>query len=160
MRGSLVLAELLVARGIAIPDDAFQFLNPDFAQMHDPYLLRGMTEAVDRLQRAIAAQELILLYGDYDVDGTTAVVLFKTAVEMLGGKVRFHVPHRLREGYGLQSSVLESAYAEGIRLVITVDTGMRAFAEAETAQRLGLDLIITDHHLPQAGEGVPMRWPS
>ena len=97
----------------------------------------------------------MLLYGDYDVDGTTAVVLLKTAIEMLGGVVRFHVPHRLREGYGLQSSVLEAAYAEGARLVITVDTGMRAFAEAETARRLGLDLIITDHHLLEASEAVP-----
>jgi len=97
----------------------------------------------------------VLLYGDYDVDGTTAVVLLKTAIEMLGGVARFHVPHRLRDGYGLQSSVLEEAHAEGARLVITVDTGMRAFAEAETARRLGLDLIITDHHLLEAGEAVP-----
>ena len=111
----------------------------------------GMAAAVERLERGHRAQhEPILLYGDYDVDGTTAVVLLKTAIEMLGGVVRFHVPHRIREGYGLQSSVLEAAYAEGVRLVITVDTGMRAFAEAETAQRLGLDLIITDHHLLDA----------
>jgi single-stranded-DNA-specific exonuclease len=89
------------------------------------------------------------------VDGTTAVVLLKTTIEMLGGVARFHVPHRLREGYGLQSSVLEEAFAEGARLVITVDTGMRAFAEAETARRLGLDLIITDHHLLEAGDAVP-----
>jgi single-stranded-DNA-specific exonuclease len=97
----------------------------------------------------------VLLYGDYDVDGTTAVVLLKTAIEMLGGVARFHVPHRLLEGYGLQSSVLEAAYAEGVRLVITVDTGMRAFDQAETARRLGLDLIITDHHLLEASEAVP-----
>ena len=115
----------------------------------------GMTAAVERLERAIAAREPVLLYGDYDVDGTTAVVLLKTAIEMLGGVVRFHVPHRLREGYGLQSSVLEAAHAEGVRLVITVDTGMRAFAEAETARRLGLDLIVTDHHLPDAHDAVP-----
>ncbi len=89
------------------------------------------------------------------MDGTTAVVLLKTAIEMLGGSVRFHVPHRIREGYGLQSSVLETAYAEGARLVITVDTGMRAFAEADTARRLGLDLIVTDHHLPSASEAPP-----
>ena len=108
-----------------------------------------------RLERAIADREPMLLYGDYDVDGTTAVVLLKTAIEMLGGAVRFHVPHRLLEGYGLQSSVLEAAYADGVRLVITVDTGMRAFAEAETARRLGLDLIITDHHLPKADDAVP-----
>jgi single-stranded-DNA-specific exonuclease len=114
----------------------------------------GMSVAVERLERAIAAREPILLYGDYDVDGTVAVVLLKTAIEMLGGEVRFHVPHRLRDGYGMQSSVLESAHADGVRVVVTVDTGMRAFAEAETARRLGLDLIITDHHLP-AEAGVP-----
>jgi single-stranded-DNA-specific exonuclease len=150
-----VLAELLVARGITRPDEAFAFLNPEAAHLHDPLLMLGMEAAVARLERAIAAREPVLLYGDYDVDGTTAVVLLKTAIEMLGGVARFHVPHRLNEGYGLQSSVLEAAYAEGVRLVITVDTGMRAFAEAETARRLGLDLIITDHHLLEAGDAVP-----
>jgi len=151
----LVLAELLVARGITQPADAFAFLNPEITHLHDPLLMLGMNAAVERLERAIAAREPVLLYGDYDVDGTTAVVLLKTAIEMLGGVARFHVPHRLREGYGLQSSVLEEAYADGARLVITVDTGMRAFAEAETARRLGLDLIITDHHLLEAHDDVP-----
>ena len=152
----LVVAELLVARGIAQPDEAFAFLNPDVAQLHDPLRMLGMEAAADRLERAIALHEPVLLYGDYDVDGTTAVVLLKTTIEMLGGEARFHVPHRLNEGYGLQSSVLEAAYAEGARLVITVDTGMRAFAEAETARRLGLDLIITDHHLLESGDAVPL----
>ena len=151
----LVLAELLVARGICEPAQAFAFLNPELAHLHDPLLMLGMDKAVTRLERAIAQGEPVLLYGDYDVDGTTAVVLLKTAIEMLGGVARFHVPHRLREGYGLQSSVLEAAFAEGVRLVITVDTGMRAFAEAETARKLGLDLIITDHHLLEAGDAVP-----
>jgi single-stranded-DNA-specific exonuclease len=150
-----VLAELLVARGVTQPAEAFAFLNPEVAHLHDPFLMLGMKAAVERLEQAIALREPVLLYGDYDVDGTTAVVLLKTAIEMLGGEARFHVPHRLREGYGLQSSVLEAAYAEGARLVITVDTGMRAFAEAETARGLGLDLIITDHHLLEAGEAVP-----
>jgi len=151
----LVLAELLIARGVTQPSQAFTFLNPDITQLHDPFLMLGMVAAVERVEAAIAHREPILLYGDYDVDGTTAVVLLKTAIEILGGAVRFHVPHRLREGYGLQSQVLEDAYAEGVRLVITVDTGMRAFAEAETAQRLGLDLIITDHHLPKVDETTP-----
>jgi single-stranded-DNA-specific exonuclease len=151
----LVLAELLVARGISDPDAAFAFLNPDVSQLHDPLLMLGMAAAVERLERAIASREPVLLYGDYDVDGTTAVVLLKTAIEMLGGVVRFHVPHRIREGYGLQSSVLEAAHADGVRLVITVDTGMRAFAEAETARRLGMDLIVTDHHLPDAHDVLP-----
>jgi single-stranded-DNA-specific exonuclease len=150
-----VLAELLVARGIMQAPQAHAFLNPEISDLHDPLLMLGMSTAVARLERAIAAREPVLLYGDYDVDGTTAVVLLKTAIEMLGGAVRFHVPHRLLEGYGLQSSVLEAAYAEGVRLVITVDTGMRAFAEAETAHRLGLDLIITDHHLLKADDTVP-----
>jgi len=151
-----VLAELLVSRGIAEAGQAYTFLNPDATQLNDPFLMLGMATAVERLERAIADREPVLLYGDYDVDGTTAVVLLKTAIEMLGGEARFHVPHRLREGYGLQSSVLEAAHAEGVRLVITVDTGMRAFAEAETARRLGLDLIITDHHLTKADDSVPV----
>lgn len=156
----LVLAELLVARGITTAAEAFAFLNPEPAHLHDPFLMLGMSAAVDRLERAIAAREPILLYGDYDVDGTVAVVLLKTAIEMLAGPgnnlVRFHVPHRLRDGYGMQSSVLEAAHAEGVRVVVTVDTGMRAFAEAETARRLGIDLIITDHHLPAASDALPV----
>ena len=151
-----VLAELLLARGITQAREAYAFLNPEVAHLNDPFLMLGMQAAVERLERAIASKEPVLLYGDYDVDGTTAVVLLKAAIEMLGGEARFHVPHRLREGYGLQSSVLEAAHAEGVRLVITVDTGMRAFAEAETAQRLGLDLIVTDHHLPKADDAVPV----
>lgn len=146
-----VLAELLLARGVTDAREAHDFLHPDSTHLHDPFLMLGMRPAVERIQRAIEQREPILLYGDYDVDGTTAVVLLKTAIEMLGGLVRFHVPHRIKEGYGLQSSVLEAAYADGVRLVITVDTGMRAFAEAETARRLGLDLIVTDHHLTSAG---------
>jgi single-stranded-DNA-specific exonuclease len=153
-----VLAELLLARGAATPAQAFAFLNPEPAHLHNPYLMLGMDRAVDCIERAIAAREPILLYGDYDVDGTVAVVLLKTAIEMLAPAehlVRFHVPHRLRDGYGMQSSVLEAAHADGVRLVITVDTGMRAFAEAETAHRLGLDLIITDHHLTEAHDQLP-----
>jgi single-stranded-DNA-specific exonuclease len=152
----LVLAELLVARGITSAHDAFIFLNPHSDHLHDPFLMLGMSVAVERLERAIAAREPVLLYGDYDVDGTTAVVLLKAAIEMLGGVARFHVPHRLRDGYGLQSSVIEEAGADGVRLIITVDTGMRAFAEAQTAHRLGIDLIITDHHLPKADDDVPV----
>ncbi len=155
----LVLAELLVSRGITQAAEAFTFLNPELAHLHDPFLMLGMSAAVARLGRAIAAHEPILLYGDYDVDGTVAVVLLKTAFEMLGAPpdlVRFHIPHRMREGYGMQSSVLEAAHAEGVRVVVTVDTGMRAFAEAETARQLGLDLIITDHHLPDAHDALPV----
>ena len=154
------LAELLLARGVSTATEAHAFLNPNSAQLYDPLLMLGMDRAIERIERAIAHREPILLYGDYDVDGTTAVVLLKTAIEMLSGPnsaglVRFHVPHRLREGYGLQSSVLEEAHASGVRLVVTVDTGMRAIAEAETARHLGLDLIITDHHLPSSSDPLP-----
>ena len=93
-----VLAELLVARGITQAAEAHAFLNPEQGHLNDPLLMLGMSAAVERLERAIAAREPVLLYGDYDVDGTTAVVLLKTAIEMLGGTARFHVPHRLLEG--------------------------------------------------------------
>jgi single-stranded-DNA-specific exonuclease len=155
-----VIAQLLHARGIETPEAAALFLAPDISQLHDPFQMLGMAVAVSRLEQAIAGCETILLYGDYDVDGTTAVVLLKTAIEMLAGTggctVRFHVPHRLREGYGIQSAVLESAAAEGVSLVISVDTGMRAFAEARRARELGLDLIVTDHHLPDAEDELPV----
>ena len=155
----MVVAELLLARGIATELAAYNFLNPDIGQLHDPFQMLGMAAAVERLELAISRCETILLYGDYDVDGTTAVVLLKTAIEMLAGAsgctVRFHLPHRLREGYGIQSSVLEAVAAEGVALVISVDTGMRAFAEARRARELGLDLIITDHHLPDTTDEIP-----
>lgn len=114
----------------------------------------GMQHAVDRLRSAIESKERVLIYGDYDVDGTMAVVILKTVIEMCGGVCEFHVPHRILEGYGMRDEVIEKAAAEGIRLIISVDTGIRAFAAAETAERLGLDLIVTDHHLPHE-HGIP-----
>ncbi|MBZ5704496.1 MAG: single-stranded-DNA-specific exonuclease RecJ [Acidobacteriia bacterium] len=148
------LARLLVMRGITEPDDAERFLAPSLAHLHSPYAMLGMKAAVDRLDAAIARQEGILIYGDYDVDGTTAIVILKTAIELCGGAADFHVPHRIREGYGMKDDVIERAAAAGVRLIISVDTGIRAFAAAETAHRLGVDLIVTDHHLP-GQEGVP-----
>ena len=131
------------------------FLHPTLGDLLDPYALHGMAAAVERIQHAIAEREPILIYGDYDVDGTTAIVLLKTAIEILGGTVRFHIPHRLRDGYGMQAEVLTRAAEEGVRLVISVDTGIRAFAAADEAARLSLDLIVTDHHLPEAAMGLP-----
>ncbi|HEX3940866.1 MAG TPA: single-stranded-DNA-specific exonuclease RecJ [Acidobacteriaceae bacterium] len=145
-----LVAQLLYARGVRSAEQARQFLHPQIGDLLDPYTMRGMTEAVARVQAAIRCGEPILIYGDYDADGTTAIVLLKTAIEMLGGTVRFHVPHRIRDGYGMQAEVLATAAAEGIRLVISVDSGIRAFAAAEAAAGLGLDLIITDHHLPES----------
>jgi single-stranded-DNA-specific exonuclease len=148
------LARLLVMRGIADSETAERFLAPSLAHLYSPYLMAGMKAAVDRLDAAIENKEGILIYGDYDVDGTTAIVILKTAIELCGGSADFHVPHRIKEGYDLRGDVIERAAAEGIHLIISVDTGIRAFAAAETAHRLGVDLIVTDHHLP-GSDGMP-----
>jgi single-stranded-DNA-specific exonuclease len=145
----LIIAELLVSRGVQTAAEAEAFLHPQISHLLNPYTMLGMAQAVARIQAAVERREPILIYGDYDVDGTTAIVLLKTAIEMLGGIVRFHVPHRIRDGYGMQAEVLATAAQEGVRLVISVDGGIRAFAAAEMAERLSLDLIITDHHLPE-----------
>jgi len=148
------VARLLVMRGIDDPENAERFLTPSLAHLHSPYLMAGMKAAVDRLDAAIERKENILIYGDYDVDGTTAVVILKTAIELCGGSADFHVPHRIKEGYDLRGDVIERAAAAGINLIISVDTGIRAFPAAETAHRLGVDLIVTDHHLP-GPDGMP-----
>jgi single-stranded-DNA-specific exonuclease len=153
-RMSATLARLLVMRGIQDAASAEHFLLPTLAQLHSPYLMSGMKGAVERLDAAIERNEGILIYGDYDVDGTTAVVILKTAIELCRGSADFHVPHRIHEGYGMKDDVIERAAAAGIRLIISVDTGIRAFTAAETAARLGVDLIVTDHHLP-GQDGVP-----
>ncbi len=116
--------------------------------------MTGLRCAVDRIDAAIENKDPILIYGDYDVDGTMAVIILKTAIELCGGSADFHVPHRIREGYDMRDDVIERAAAAGIRLIISVDMGIRAFAPAETAHRLGVDLIVTDHHLP-GPDGVP-----
>jgi single-stranded-DNA-specific exonuclease len=116
--------------------------------------MTGLRCAVDRIDAAIERKDPILIYGDYDVDGTMAVIILKTAIELCGGTADFHVPHRIREGYDMRDDVIEAAAAAGIRLIISVDMGIRAFAPAETAHRLGVDLIVTDHHLP-GSDGVP-----
>ena len=147
----LRIAQILVSRGIDTPAVAEAFLNPTLAAFlddpsNDPAQLLGMEEAVARILAAIRASEPILIYGDYDVDGTTATVLLKTTIERIAlaidptqpAQVSYHVPHRIREGYGMQSSVLAEAATSGIR----------AFAEAIEARALALDLIVTDHHLP------------
>jgi single-stranded-DNA-specific exonuclease len=145
---------LLIRRGLTEPDDAARFLFPAVTHLHAPEQMTGVRAAVDRIAAAIERKEPILIYGDYDVDGTMAVIILKTAIELCGGAADFHVPHRIREGYDLRDDVIERAAAAGIRLIISVDMGIRAFAPAETAQRLGVDLIVTDHHLP-GPDGVP-----
>ncbi len=151
---SATLARLLVLRGVKQAESAEPFLRPSLAHLHSPYQMLGMKTAVDRIEAAIERKEGMLIYGDYDVDGTAAVVILKTAIELCGGSPEFHVPHRLEEGYDLRSDVIARAAARNIRLVISVDAGIRALAAAEEAYRAGVDLIVTDHHLP-GNEGVP-----
>jgi len=148
------LARLLIRRGLTDADAAARFLVPSITHLHAPEQMTGLRAAVDRIDAAIERKEPILIYGDYDVDGTMAIIILKTAIELCGGSADFHVPHRIREGYDLRDDVIENAAAGGIRLIISVDMGIRAFAPAETAQRLGVDLIVTDHHLP-GPNGVP-----
>jgi single-stranded-DNA-specific exonuclease len=155
------IARLLIARGYADAASATKFLSPSLSHLHDPYAMHGMREAVDRIRQALLAHEPTLIYGDYDVDGTVATVLLKTACERTAAAlgvtpdIRYHIPHRLREGYGMRESRIADAAAEGVRLVVSVDTGIRAHAAAEEAARLGLDLIVTDHHLPDELNGRP-----
>lgn len=155
------IARLLIARGYADASSATKFLSPSLSHLHDPYAMRGMREAVERIRRALLVREPILIYGDYDVDGTVATVLLKTACERVAAAlgvtpdIRYHIPHRIREGYGMRESRIADAAAEGVRLVVSVDTGIRAHAAAEEAVRLGLDLIVTDHHLPDELNGTP-----
>jgi len=142
-------ARVLWARGYRSPDQAGRFLQPSIADLADPALLKDMPLAVTRLRRAIEQRERILLYGDYDVDGTSAVVILKKGLELLGGNVSFHVPHRLKDGYGMRSEVVEEAAAAGVALIVSVDTGIRANDVVRHAGGLGIDVIVTDHHLPE-----------
>jgi single-stranded-DNA-specific exonuclease len=189
----LPVAAVLVQRGYAEPETARRFLAPSLDDLIDPMRMTGMDAAVERIVAALRAHEPILIYGDYDVDGTVATTVLKIALERAAAMleaardnvptssspewqaaaeasgvaawtasgaaqpvadVRYHVPHRIREGYGMQNKVLAEAHLAGVRLVISVDTGIRAFAAADECRALGLDLIVTDHHLPDEA-GVP-----
>lgn len=156
----IAVASLLVSRGIPGLAEAMAFFSPSLQSLGDPSRMLGVDVAVARIQRALVSGEPILIYGDYDVDGTTATALLKKAIELAASPdrpavVTYHVPHRLREGYGMHANVLSQAAASGIRLIISVDTGIRAFAAAAEAKAQGLDLIVTDHHLPDEAAGLP-----
>src|SRR2546425_2632420 len=152
---SRIVGGLLVARGYHDPGSAQSFLKPSLDQLHDPFLMRGMSDAVKRLLSAIDNQEPILIYGDYDVDGTTGTAVLLRAFRMLGGTAGYHVPHRFTEGYGIQQAALGKAGSEGYKLVVSVDCGIRAHEPLHWARANGLDVIITDHHLPDDDEGSP-----
>jgi len=144
-----LVARLLVNRGLGDPETAQRFLSPKLDQLHDPFLMTGMNAAVARVRQAVERREKILIYGDYDVDGTMAVVVLLTALQTLGATVEVHIPDRLIDGYGMRTPVIERAAAEGTKLVVSVDTGVRAHEAIERAAGLGVDCIVTDHHLPE-----------
>ena len=144
------VAAILCHRGFTRPEDAHNFLFPTLEDLSDPFLLADMDRAVTRLLTAIRLKEPILLYGDYDVDGTSSVVVLKKTIELLGGQAEFHIPHRIQEGYGMRNEVIEQAAARGVRLIVSVDTGIRANAVVRHASAAGIDVIVTDHHLPDA----------
>jgi len=152
---SPILAALLITRGYDNESSARSFLTPGHNQIHEPYLMLGMREAVARLETAIDNGEPILIYGDYDVDGTTGTAVLLRALKLLGARTGFHVPHRFTEGYGIQQPALEKALNEGYKLVVSVDCGIRAHEPLYWARDNGLDVIITDHHLPDENEGAP-----
>jgi len=152
---SRIVASLLIARGHHNKQLAERFLNPSLDQLHDPSLMLGMSEAVDRLLYAIDHQQPILIYGDYDVDGTTGTAVLLRALNMLGATTGFHVPHRFTEGYGIRQEALQKAAADGYKLVVSVDCGITAHEPLHWARANGLDIIITDHHLPDKQEGSP-----
>ncbi len=150
-----IVAALLIARGYGDGESAYQFLNPSTDQLHEPFRLKGMKEAVERILRAIELKEKILIWGDYDVDGTTGTALLRKTLSMLGAETGFHVPHRFTEGYGLNIPALENAKHEAFSLAITVDCGTRSFEPIAWAQENGLDVIVTDHHLSDEVRGNP-----
>lgn len=145
---SPILARLLCNRGLGRVELARDFLAPDLSRLHDPGALPDIEKAVWRLRRAIGNQERILIYGDYDADGVTATSLLIQLLRMLGVQPLHHIPNRVEEGYGLHAEAVEAAAAQGVKLILTVDCGTSAAAEVELARKLGIDVIVTDHHEP------------
>jgi single-stranded-DNA-specific exonuclease len=139
-------ARLLVNRGITSIDAAHEFLTPSLQRLHDPFLMRGMAEAVQRLIRGLQNQESIVIYGDYDVDGITATAVLSWFFRDIGVPVPYYLPHRMREGYGLNTEAVRQLAAQGTRVLITVDCGITGYDEVQLARRLGMDVIVTDHH--------------
>jgi single-stranded-DNA-specific exonuclease len=144
------VARLLCQRGFSDPELAARFLNPTLDHLHDPLRLADMGVAVDRLLGAIARKERVAIHGDYDVDGVTSTVILRRALEMLGADVVHFIPERLKDGYGLQPAAIDRLHADGVALIVSVDCGIRGAEAARRARELGIDLIITDHHEPDA----------
>jgi len=152
---SPLLAAILTARGFETVEKATKFLNPAYEDLHEPFLMHGVREAAERILQAIERNEKILIWGDYDVDGTTGTTLLRSVIRTLGGESTFHIPNRFTEGYGVNTPALQKAKADGVSLAITVDCGIRSFEPLEWAKENGLDVIVTDHHLSDESRGNP-----
>jgi single-stranded-DNA-specific exonuclease len=146
LKVSPLLAQVLINRGITDSEEASVFLRPKLTELIDPAQMPGIEPAVQRLKQAITNREKITVYGDYDVDGITGVAILWQVLTILGADVDYYIPHRIDEGYGLNTEAIENLTKSGTKLMATVDCGVTAFKSAELAAELGLDLIITDHH--------------
>ena len=154
LRISPVLANLLVQRGIDTLEKAKKFFNPQLSDLHDPFLMKDMDKAVERVERAVRNREKIMVYGDYDVDGTTAVALVYKFLRQIGHKdLLFYIPDRYTEGYGISTKGIDHAARKGATLIIALDCGIKAIEKVDYAKRKGVDFIICDHHLP--AEEIP-----
>ena len=152
-----IMLRCLVNRGFSHAAEIKKFLSPEFsADLHSPFMLRDMAQAVTRLRHAISQRQKILIVTDFDVDGTTSSVILSQTLKLLGGGdlIECYIPNRFTEGYGLSSLIVEKAAQEGFNLIVTADIGIKSHVEARLARERGIDLIICDHHLPD-GEDVP-----
>ncbi|MCL2561822.1 MAG: single-stranded-DNA-specific exonuclease RecJ [Rikenellaceae bacterium] len=149
-----VLANLLVQRGIDTADEARRFFSPSLDDLHDPFLMKDMDAAVERIERALATGEKIMVLGDYDVDGTTAVALMYIFLRRMGHeRLLFYIPDRYTEGYGVSHKGIDYAKRQGVSLIIALDCGIKSVEKVEYAREKGIDFIICDHHLP--GDTIP-----
>ena len=146
LKVSPLLAQLLINRGVTDPQSGSAFLRPKLTDLISPELLPGIRDAAQRIKQAVTQKQKITIYGDYDVDGITGVAILWQILTLLGANVDYYIPHRIDEGYGLKVDAVESIAKAGTQLLITVDCGITAHAAAELAKKLGLDLIISDHH--------------
>ncbi len=141
--------QVLASRGLSTAESCRPFLEPTLADLHDPWELKDLPAAVHRIVKAVKGGEHILVLGDYDVDGVTATFLLVNSLKRLGGRVSYHIPNRLREGYGLNSETVEWASRRGVSLIVTVDCGTSSVDEVALASQKNIDVVVTDHHAPQ-----------
>jgi single-stranded-DNA-specific exonuclease len=150
-----IVARLLVQRGLTTPEAAEAFLDPSLDRMHDPFLLPDAEAACERLKQALHNNEKILVHGDYDGDGVTSAALWTRCLRSLGAQVDVFVPHRKRDGYDIRAPIIEQARQEGVTLIVTTDCGIQRVDEVEHARQAGIDVVITDHHTPNASGELP-----